>query len=69
MLNRFVSDNGKLQLLATSVSSSNSIEKVFGPVVRDHALDFFSLKHLDMELAHAVHYTPQSLSSCLPLNI
>ena len=43
MLKRFVSDNANLQLLANATDTSSDIGQMFGPVIRDHALDLHHL--------------------------
>ncbi len=52
LLKQFVEENLNLQLLATANVSSDA-GQTFGPVVKEHALGFYSLKHLDTQFSEA----------------
>ena len=53
LLKRFVDDNANLQLLAHVQKSMGDVGTMFGSVVRDHALGYTSLSHLNTELAES----------------
>lgn len=47
LLNRFVRDNGNLQLLSSVPKASSDLTSTFSHAVIDHAVGFTSVKHLD----------------------
>ncbi|SMN01974.1 hypothetical protein SPONN_281 [uncultured Candidatus Thioglobus sp.] len=56
LLKRFIDENFNLQLLHSGDTSSDA-GKAFGPIVKEHAFGFYSLKHLDTHLSETVQST------------
>ena len=67
LLKRFVEDNSNLHLLARA-DVSGDVGQMLGSIVKEHALGFYSLKHLDTQLSEVVQSTSSKFNLYQHLN-
>lgn len=57
LMQRFMEDNAHLQLLQLLPSGSSEINQLFCHSVHDHALSFYSVRHLDSTVSRATSFS------------
>lgn len=57
LMHRFMDDSANLQLLQFSPSDSSNISDLFSHSIGDHALSFYSVKHLDSSVSRSTQFS------------